>query len=148
MAAVVATPLFMRDVLLTLKVGSGTAAEYQCFAKIAKLQVTAGDVVTVQTLCSDGTFSSVGNPSYALILEGVQDWTSDGLSAYLWANQGEVADFTLNAHGESATPTSDTPVMTGSVTLVAADYGGEVGAYAEMALELPCTAKPVLKTAA
>jgi hypothetical protein len=148
MAAVVAVPLFLRDVYLTLKVGSGTAAEYQMFAKVAKLQVSAGDVVTVNTLSSDGQFSSVGAPSYALVLEGIQDWSADGLSTFLWTNDGAVADFELNVASEgTATPTTEAPSMEGQVTLVAGDYGGEVNTYGEMSLELPCVAKPTLKTA-
>jgi hypothetical protein len=148
MAAVVAVPLFLRDVYLTLKIGAGSAAEFQMFAKVAKLQVTAGDIVTVATLSSDGQFSSVGSPSYALILEGVQDWTATGLSTFLWTNDGAVADFELNVASEgTTTPTTGAPSMEGQVTLVAGDYGGEVNTYGEMSLELPCVAKPVLKTA-
>ena len=149
MAAVVAVPFFMRDVLLTLKVGAGTAAEYQCFVSVAAIKVTAGDVVTVQTLCSDGTFSSVGKATYALALEGVQDWSATGLSAFLWANEGSEADFVLNPYGETITvPTTSTPAMTGVVTLAAGDFGGTINEYAPFAVELPCASKPVLKTAA
>jgi hypothetical protein len=146
MAAIPAVPIFIRDALLTLKVGAAAAGEYQCFAKIAAVKVTPGDVVTVQTLCSDGTFSSTSKASYALVLEGLQDWSATGLSAYLWTNDGEVADFVLNAYGEDATASASTPSMTGKVTLASGDYGGEVDTYGEFALELACTEKPVLVT--
>jgi hypothetical protein len=136
-------------VLLTLKVGAGTAGEYQCFARVAKLQVTPGEVVTTQTLCSDGTFSQVGKATYALVLEGIQDWTATGLSTYLWTNEGADAEFVLNAYGETVSvPTADTPAMTGTVVLAAGDYGGEVDAFGEFALELACTVRPTLKVAA
>ena len=102
MAAIAATPIFLRDVLLTLKVGAAAVGEYQCFARIAAIKVTQGDVVTTQTLCSDGSFSQPGKATYSLTLEGVQDWSADGLSRYLWTNDGEIADFVLNAHGEDA----------------------------------------------
>jgi hypothetical protein len=149
MAAVVAVPFFMRDVLLTLKVGAGTAAEYQCHVSVASVKVTAGDVVTVQTLCSDGTFSSVGKSTYALVLEGVQDWSATGLSEFLWENEGAEADFVLNPYGETiSTPTADTPAMTGVVTLMAGDFGGTINEYAQYAVELPCVSRPTLKVAA
>jgi len=147
MAAVVATPLFMRDALLTLKIGAAAVAEYQCHVTEARLQVTAGDTVTVRTLCTDGTFSSPGAASYALILEGIQDWSADGLARYLWDNEGSVADFVLQAHGEAAAVGADTPAMTGQVTLAAGDYGGVIDEYATISLELPCVAKPSLDVA-
>ena len=148
MAAIVAVPIFIRDVLLTLKVGSGTAAEYQAFAEVAKVVVTPGEVVTTQTLSSDGTFSSTGKATYALQLDGVQDWSADGLSTYLWTNDGLEADFVLNAYGEGASPSTDTPLMSGKVSLSAADYGGEVNTYGKFSVTLACTAKPTLKTTA
>jgi len=147
MAAIAATPLFMRDVLLTLKVGAGTVSEYQCHVSIARVQVTAGDTVTVQTLCTDGTFSQAGKSTYALVLEGIQDWSADGLSRYLWDNDGLVADFVLQPHGSATAIGTDTPAMTGQVTLHAGDFGGEVETYAELAVALPCVSKPALDTA-
>lgn len=144
MAAVAVVPIFMRNVFLTLKVGAGTAAEYQCHASTAQVKVTPGDVVTVETLCSDGSFSSVGKSTYALILEGIQDWSATGLSTFLWTNDGAVADFVLNVYGEGVTAADATPAMAGQVTLAAGDYGGAINEYAPYALELPCVAKPTL----
>jgi hypothetical protein len=144
MAAVPATPLFMRDVKLTLKIGAGSLFEYQAHVSEARVQVTPGDTVTVKTLSTDGSFSSPGVASYTLVLTGVQDYSADGLARYLWDNEGAIADFVLQAHGETTALAADTPAMTGQVTLVAGDYGGEIETYGEIGLELPCVAKPVL----
>lgn len=152
MAAIAATPLFMKDCLLTLTLEGETAAEYQCHVTEARVQAEAGDRVDISTLCSDGQFSEVGASSYTLVLTGIQDWAdkSDvlGLARYLWDNEGAEATFVLNAHGETATASPTTPAMTGTVTLVAGDYGGAINEYAEVAVELPCKAKPTLDVGA
>ena len=74
MAAIRAVPIFMRNVLLTLKQGAGTLGEFQCMVSEAGVQVTPGDIVTVKTLCANGSFSNATPPEYALILVGIQDW--------------------------------------------------------------------------
>ena len=148
MAAIVANPVFMRNVLLTLKVGAATAQEYQCNVSEARLQVTPGDIVTYRTLCTSGVFSSASPPEYALILTGVQDWdttaASEGLAAWLWQNEGLTADFVLNIHGEATVASAAKPKMTGQVVVIPGDYGGTVGEYAEFTVELPCVAKPTM----
>lgn len=146
MAAVTATPLFMKDVLLTLAVGAGTANEYQCHVTEARVSVEPGDRVDIATLCSGGSFSEVGKSSYALVLVGIQDWADAsgvlGLARFLWDHEGEEATFVLQAHGESAAPSAGQPAMTGTVRLVAGDYGGVINEYAGLEVELPCMAKP------
>ena len=153
MAAIAATPIFMRNVFLTLKTTIGSALEFQCHVTEARLQTTPGDIVTIKTLCSSGVYSSANAPEYALVLVGVQDWDttagSEGLAAFLWQNEGAVLSFVLNIHTEASsvgTPTQ--PRMTGTVLCVPGDYGGPIGEYATLEVELPCTAKPTLTTAA
>ena len=153
MAAIAAVPVFMRNVFLTLKTTVGSALEFQCHVTEARIQVTPGDIVTTRTLCSSGVFSSSSPPEYALVLTGIQDWDttvgSEGLAAYLWQNEGATLSFVLNIHTEASsvgTPTQ--PRMTGTVVCIPGDYGGTIGEYAEITVELPCTAKPTLTTAA
>jgi hypothetical protein len=151
MAAIASTPLFMRDVKLTLKAAAdATAQEFQCHVSEARVQVKPGDVKSVQTLCASGSFSSTGKPSYALVLNGYQDWDtttgSEGLAQYLWLHDGEVLDFDLQAHGELVAPSATHPHMTGQVTAVGVDYGGTINEYAPFTAELACIAKPVLAT--
>jgi hypothetical protein len=151
MAAVSATPLFMRDVLLTLAVGIETPAEYQCHVTEARIAVEPGARVDIATLCSSGQFSEVGKATYALVLSGIQDWHANGdmgLSRYLWEHEGELAAFTLQAHGEDVAEGEATPGMSGQVTIIPGDYGGAINEYAVIdGIELPCRAKPALVTA-
>jgi hypothetical protein len=145
------TPLFMRDVSLTLKLnpGGATRVQFNCDAHLAEIVTTAGDTVSYQTLCATGSFSSVGASTYALHIVAAQDWTATGLAKFLWDNDGALADFQYQAHGQGAIPpTPAQPGMAGTVRLIAPSYGGEAGQYAELDVTLPCSSKPTVATAA
>jgi len=144
-------PLFMRDVTLNLRLnppGSGARTEFNCDIHTAEIVPTPGDDVTYSTLCPSGSYSSRGKTTYALHVVAVQRWAVDGLAAFLWANDGAVADFQYQAHGAGVVPSTTQPGMSGQVTLVAGNYGGESDTYAELDVEMPCVAKPTMITAA
>jgi hypothetical protein len=137
------TPLFMRDVTLTLKlVSGGTRVAYQCDVHTAEIVPEPGDEVTYSTLCAAGSYSSIGKTTYGLHVVAAQRWATDGLATFLWDHDGELADFQYQAHGDGVTPTADLPGMTGQVRLIAGNYGGEVDTYAELDVTLPCSSKP------
>jgi len=143
------SPLFMRDVTLTLKlVSGGTAAEYQCDVHTAEVLPEPGDEVTYQTLCAEGTYSSIGKTTYGLHIVAVQRWAVDGLAAFLWNHDGELATFTYQAHGDGTVPSTDQPGMSGEVRLIAGAYGGEADTFAELDVTMPCSTKPTMHTAA
>lgn len=142
------TPLYMRDVTLKLKLTAGTYAEFNCDLHTAEVVPTAGDEVQYSTLCPTGSYSSVGKTTYALHIVAVQRWAADGLATFLWDNDGELADFQYQAHGASTVPGADVPGMAGQVRLIAGNYGGEVDAFAELDVTLPCTTKPTKTVAA
>jgi len=143
------TPLFMRDVLLNLRIAAGAGARtaYQCDISTAEIVPTPGDEVTYSTLCASGSYSSIGKTTYALHIVAAQRWAVDGLAAFLWDHDGELADFQYQAHGETVANAADTPGMSGQVRLVAGNYGGEVDTYAELDVTLPCVTKPTKTTA-
>jgi len=142
----VATILFMKTALFTLKVGAGSEAPFQGDAADVHVEVSAGDVVEYPTL--DGNVASNTEPeSYALVMRAGQDYSASGLARFLWDNAGQTADIELNAHGQTALPTAATPAVTGQVKLVPVAYGGEVGTFAEFEVTLPFLAKPVLAIA-
>lgn len=143
------SPLFMRDVTLTLKLlPGGTRVEYNCDVHLAEIVPTPGDEVSYVTLCEDGTHSQIGATTYALHLVAAQDWSADGLARFLWENDGAEAEFQYQAHGSAVAPSTDAPGMAGTVRLVAGNYGGEAEAYAELDVTLPCTVKPTIAVAA
>ena len=143
------TPLFMRDVSLTLKlIAAGTRVEFNCDAHLAEVIAEAGDTVEYQTLCPDGSFSSAGKSTYSLHIVAAQDWSANGLARFLWENDGARAEFQYQPHGAAVVASDDTPGMAGEITLVAPTMGGEADTYAELDVTMPCTGKPTLVTAA
>ena len=143
------TPLFMRDVSLTLKLTAGSRVQFNCDVHTAEVVTEPGDTVDYQTLCPTGSFSSQGKATYTLHLVAAQDWTPTGLARFLWDNDGALADFQYQAHGAAVIPpTVDAPGMAGQVRLVAPSYGGEADTYAELDVELPCASRPTIVTAA
>jgi len=141
-----ATILFMKTALFTLTLPAGVAAPYQGDAADVHVEVTAGDTVDYPTL--DGNVASNAEPeTYALVMRAGQDYSTTGLARFLWDNKGEVADVVLNAHGQSVANSAETPAVTGQVTLIPVQYGGEVGTFAEFEVTLPFVATPTLAVA-
>jgi hypothetical protein len=144
------SPLFMQDVTLNLKLSSGgpTRTEYNCDVSLAEIMANPGDEVEYATLCPTGSYKSVGKTTYSLHIVAVQRWAVDGLATFLWDNDGQLADFQYQAHGAGVVPSATAPGMTGQVRLIAGNYGGEAQNFAEMDVELPCSAKPTKIVAA
>ena len=141
--------LFMKTVLLSLKIGAQPSKAYSCTLKAASVDAKAGTEVEYPTLSAGCVYRNVGQTTYALHLIGVQDWdpaSSSGLAADLAANDGAAAAFWLQAHGEAVAASPATPAMTGNCTLIAPSYGGEVNKYAEFDVTLPITGKPLPAT--
>lgn len=143
------SPLFMRDVTLTLKlVSAGTRVEYNCDVSTAEIIPTPGDEVTYSTLCASGSYSAIGKTTYALHVVAAQRWAADGLATFLWDHDGELAEFQYQAHGAGVAPSTTAPGMAGEIRLVAGAYGGEVDTFAELDVTLPCSTKPTKLVAA
>jgi hypothetical protein len=139
-----ATILFIKTAKFTLKLADpAVAIEFQGDAADVHVEVEAGDVVTYPTL--DGNVASNSEPeSYSLVMRAGQDYSATGLARFLWDNKGAIADVVVNAFGQLATATADTPQIEGQVTLIPVAYGGEVGTFAEFEVTLPFVATPTL----
>lgn len=135
--------MFMKDADIKLVVAGGTLAQYNDQVASAEVEVSPGDEATYPTL--DGNVASnVGPPTYSLVLRAGQDWSATGLARFLWDNEGELLDFSYQAHGAGTAAGASTPVVTGQCRAVPGNYGGEVGTFAEIEVSLPCAAKPTL----
>ena len=78
--------LFMKTVLLSLKVGATASKTFVCTLKNASIDAKAGDTVEYPTLSSGCTYRQLGATTYALHLIGVQDFdpaSTSGLAAFL-----------------------------------------------------------------
>ena len=134
------SPLFMRDVNLRLAVvvGGVLARSRSSIATCTPRRSCRLPATTFRTrrCAPEGSYSSRGKTTYALHVVAAQRWAADGLAAFLWDHDGELADVQYQAHGDGTVPTADLPGMTGEVTLVAGNYGGEVDTYAELDVTL------------
>jgi hypothetical protein len=140
------TVLFLKTALFTLKAGASAAVPFQGEAADVHVEVTAGDTVDYPTL--DGLVQSNSEAeTYALVLRAGQNYGTGGLARYLWDHKGETLDVVVNAHGQTATPGATTPAITGQVTAIPVQYGGEVSTFAEFEVTLPFVSTPVLDIA-
>jgi len=73
------------------------------------------------------------------------DWRSEGISAFLWENQGETAQFTLDHHPDKP---EEHVRWTGSVQLKAAPAGGDARTTEETEVTLPIIGDPVFERVA
>ena len=142
-----ATILFMKTAKFTLSIDDGvTVVPFQGDAADVHVEVEAGDVVEYPTL--DGNVASNAEAeTYSLVMRAGQDYSTTGLARFLWDNAGATADVVLNAHGATAVAGAETPEVTGQVTLIPVQYGGEVSTFAEFEVTLPFLAKPTLADA-
>lgn len=135
--------MFMKDAKVQLITSGGTLVEYNGQVASAEIEVSPGDEATYPTL--DGNVAAnIGPATYALVLRAGQQWDVTGLARFLWDNAGALLDFKYQAHGAAVADATATPSVTGQCRAVPGNYGGEVGAFAEIEVSLPCAAKPIL----
>lgn len=138
-----ATILFLKTAKFTLKAGAAAAVPFQGEAADVHVEVTAGDTVDYPTL--DGNVqSNTEAETYALVLRAGQVYATGGLARFLWDHKGEILDVEVNAHGATAAAGPTTPSITGQVTAIPVQYGGEVSTFAEFEVTLPFVTTPVL----
>lgn len=125
----------LRDALLTLG-----DTEFQAQVNRARL-VPDTPIQQMRTLVPDGVITDVDSSTWVLELQGVQDWETGGLAAYLNTNAGELVEFELaprNATGKK--------MATGSVRALPVPFGGDQGEFATFEVELPVDGAPTFST--
>lgn len=135
---------YFDDVVLTLTVqgGGATATDVSCDVTAATLTPDTPEEVR-KRLCGQKTVT--GATTWTLDLEWDQNWSPGevgppavpaGLSYFLNAHHGELADFKVEW------PLEDTQA-TGTVRLKTGPYGGTAGEIAEATLSLGLDGEPV-----
>jgi hypothetical protein len=111
--------------------------------KMAKL-IPEASTQSYPVLVPAGNKTDVSSPVWKFSIEGLQDHTTaTGLAAYLTANHGTVVECTLapfTGTGEK--------LATFDVVLVAVDFGGTTGEFADFSVELGVVGQPVFTTQA
>lgn len=87
MAAIAVKPIVLKNVLLTLKLGAGTALEFQKHVSAVEFVPTANSVIWKGL--GNNTHTDVQTASWVANLTFAQDWaTSNSLSRFLFDNEG------------------------------------------------------------
>lgn len=133
MASIAVTPLFLKDVTLT--VGTDSYEKHVSSVTLTPTNATA----SWKGLNSAATFTDAGTPTWTLDLSYAQDWdTLNSLSKYLFSNQGATKTITFKPKA------ANTPTFTVSVIILAGAVGGTVDSYGEATVSLPVQGQPTL----
>lgn len=132
MADIAVTPLYLKDVVLTV---DGDTYE----KAVSSVTFTPSiSTATFKGLDPAATFTEAGSASWTIDLEYVQDWDSaDSLSAYLFNAAGD--SVTLSFKPKSATGGT----WSATVVIVPGAVGGAVDAFATTTVSLPVQGQPV-----
>lgn len=98
---------------------------FECQVQTWNLDPGIEDGDRQYTFCPDGEFIEETDPDPTLELTFFSDWRSGGISDYLWANSGQVADFQLDHHPDI---TGEHVRWTGQVVLKPGPVGGDARA--------------------
>lgn len=133
MASISVTPLFLKDVTLT--VGTDSYEKHVSSVTLTPANATA----SWKGLNPAATFTDAGTPTWTLDLSYAQDWdTVNSLSKYLFANQGSTKTITFKPKS------ANTPTFTVSVIILAGAVGGAVDSFGEAQVSLPVQGQPTL----
>lgn len=133
MATISVQPLFMKDVMFT--VGVDGYEKHVSSVTFTPSTPTA----SWKGLEPSATFTNVGSATWMVDIEYAQDWqTTDSLSKYLFANQGETK--TVVFYPENGTGTG----FTADIIIVSGAIGGAVDSYATTTVSLPLQGQPVI----
>lgn len=122
---------------LTLDIG-GTEFQLQC--RKAEVQNNTDDGETFFTFGGDsGTFVEAADDSYALDLEFYADWRSNGISDYLWLNDGNTVTFLVQHNPDVP---AETVSWSGELLIKAPNALGDVRTTEVTATTLQIVGKP------
>lgn len=140
-------PLFTKYALLSLELVddiAGVVHQFECSATSAGLVSTGGEVISLNTLCPDGSFSETAARAWQLSVTAVQDVESpDSLMLFLMDHEGEKAVAVFYPKTDSAKVPQGRG-WTGTVTIALPDNvgNGAIGQYATFTAVLPFEGKP------
>jgi hypothetical protein len=140
-------PLFTKYALLSLELVDdvgGVVHNFECSATSAGLVSTGGEVITLNTLCPDGSFSETAARAWQLSVTAAQDVESDdSLMLFLIDHEGEKAIAVYYPKSDSAKVPQGRG-WTGTVTIALPDNigNGAIGQYATFTAVLPFEGKP------
>lgn len=126
--------LVLKDVTLDI---DGT--DYRFHASAVTFTPAASTITW--TGLGQNTITDVSTATWTLALTYLQDWSTTGLSTFLYNSESETVPVTF-------IPKDGGPSFTANVLITPGSIGGAVNAFAESTVTLGVTGKPVLVPAA
>lgn len=136
MATIEVAPIVLTDVSLLIPTDD--------YAKnVSSVMLTPTSSTVTWNGLGKNSFTGASIATWAVTIEYAQDWeTTNSLSQYLYANEGNKVEMTFKPQSGSG------PSFEVEVTIVPGAIGGAVNTVAVASVTLPCSAKPVLVPAA
>lgn len=133
---VVANPMTLKDVSLLI---GPTATNYEFRTSVESVQFVPSASAVSWTGLGLNAFTDMTTATWTCVLTYIQDWeTTNSLSAYLYANEGQTLDIVFKPKNAGAKS------WTGKVIVTPGAVGGDVNSVATASVTLGMPAKPVL----
>jgi hypothetical protein len=133
------SPFNITDAVLTIK--RGTAAAVGFSQHVSNVVCTPTSSTTVwKGMTPAAVFQFAGRSTWAVAMTFAQDWSTTGLSRFLFDNEGDTVTLTF-------APVTGGAGFAVSVIVVPGAYGGAVDAVGEATTTLPVKGRPTLVTA-
>src|SRR5689334_13717900 len=123
--------------VINLTIGGNS---YECQISNWELQNNTEDGTKIYSFCPTGEAIEETDPDWALSLTLWSDWTVNGISDYLMANDGEDAAFEIVHHPGTV---GEEVQWTGNLRIKAPNVGGEIKTTETQTIVLQCIGKPV-----
>lgn len=132
MVAVPVNPFVLKDVLFNV-------AEDDYAAHVSQVEMTpASSAVTWKGLSPEAMFTDVTTATWVCTLSFAQDWSTTGLSTYLFNNEGKTVAVEFKPKNSTG------PTFTANVIITPGAIGGTVDAVAVGTVSLGMSGRPVL----
>jgi hypothetical protein len=125
----------LKEVILT--VGGNS---WQCQTETVTLENNTDDPEQGFTLCPDGSYYEEPDAKYSLKFTALADWRINGLSRWLWQNDGATAAFVFVLHPDDILSAVH---WTGSLQVKAPNAGGEGRKTEKQEITLAVLGEPV-----
>jgi len=123
----------------TLKLGP-VATQLSVECQISRMEIVAApDPKEFTSVCGKTTVPGV--TGWTLNLEGAQDWSTDGISTFLFEQDGTLVDFELVPSAALQ------PTATGKVWVSPGSFGGVAGEISTFSVSLGLDGKPTITPA-
>lgn len=131
MATITPSPFTMGDALLTIGLN-----DFQAAVSSATITSSTGSA-TFNGMAPGASYSIPTPTSFSLEITAAQDWSTTGLSRYLWDNAGDTVAVVFE-------PVNGAEGFTCNVTLVEPNIGGASDSIATFTVSLPVSGRPTL----